>query len=278
MSSGKVVFFSQKYFESQLTKTVTTALLLYRLLIGGAPFEYIGISLKAKRRTEEDMLSGAPLQSPGAFNIGVILKAISDPMGDALPSKIRNIRKRVIAYANCIAKVLKLVLFISKTVKEPEERFIDSPMLRSMRVLYDAFSVDSILSEDLGKVCAVYADETTTNATRKNMYIMLISEPKKPMAFMESTTPEHMARELVLLDSVLSRLKTLCEEKLPPLREFGVAASASVYSSGLDTMSLTLMFSNFQTAFAERPLAYWRSIYTDDDIFDPYSKIGRAHV
>jgi hypothetical protein len=269
------IFFSQKYFETQLTKTVTTALLLYRSLVGGAPFEYIGITLKAKTRTEEDVISNAPLQSTGAFNVGVILKAISDPGGESLSPKTRTIRKRAIAYASCISKVLKLVLFISKTVKEPEERFLEGPMLRSMRVLYDAFSADSMLSEDLGKVCPTYADETTSNTTRVNMFRMLSANPKAPITF-HTGTPEQMARELILLDSVLSRLKGLCEVELPPLREFGVAASASasVSSSGLDVLSLKTMFSNFQKAFAERPLTYWRSIYSDADIFNPYNLVN----
>ena len=268
------IFFSQKYFETQLTKTVTTALLLYRLLIGGAPFEYIGINLKAKKRTEEGVVSNSLLQSTGAFDVRVVFKAISDPKGEPLDPKTQKIRKRAIAYVSCIAKVLKLILFISKTVKEPEKRFLKGPMLRSMRILYDAFSADSLLSEDLKNVCILYADETTAHSTFSNMFRMLSANPMAPITFRADTTPEHMARELILLDSVLSRLKGLCEEELPPLREFGLAASTSVSSSSLDIASLKTMFSNFQEAFTERPLTYWRSIYSDADIFNPYSMIN----
>lgn len=276
MEDSKLVVFSPRFFVTQYTKATTTALILYRLLAGGSPFNYIGLSMKVKTAPADSDTEN----DDQTTTAGVLTLKISNKIPEGIlegvkfnesVSKQRSLVKRAAAYQQCIVKTLKVILFISYMVKSPEKRFLDMPLLRSLRVIYDRLSSDHTLTTDLAYVCRRFIPADMRVQVIERIFKILMEDPKnKNVSILGYMTAEGAGRDIVFIDSLFSKIKNLCEDVLPALREFGVVTSSQTKFNEIDPTTLKFIMVYFDQTDKRWFAEDWQRVYDQEDIFDPY--------
>src|SRR3989338_8315636 len=152
-----LVIYSRAFLKTELTETVTNALIIYRLLVGGSPSQYADISMNVKKENDTDETH----KFLGNLNLTIYPKDVNlnlIPVRSDIPTEPAPRAKRAYIYMLCVQKVMKLVLFISGTVKNPEEEVHNTSLYKSLQRLYERLSTDLDLSGELKDVCEQFVD------------------------------------------------------------------------------------------------------------------------
>src|SRR3989338_941969 len=264
-----LVIYSRAFLKTELTETVTNALIIYRLLVGGSPSQYADISMNVKKENDTDETH----KFLGNLNLTIYPKDVNlnlIPVRSDIPTEPAPRAKRAYIYMLCVQKVMKLVLFISGTVKNPEEEVHNTSLYKSLQRLYERLSTDLDLSGELKDVCEQFVDSERFWINYTTFFnILAIPDAKSDVAF-DHYSSEDGTRFLLSTKALLMRIKYMCEDVLPPLKEFGIVTSLSADDDGaISEVSLQSMAVYFDQAVRVWPESVWKSLYSVHDIFSP---------
>jgi len=267
--SGLVIY-SRAFLKTELTETVTNALIIYRLLVGGSPSQYADISMNVKKEDDKNETD----KFLGNLNLTIYPKDVNlnlIPVRSDIPTEPAPRAKRAYIYMLCVQKVMKLVLFINRTVKNPEEKIHNTLLYKSLQRLYERLSTDLDLSGELENVCEQFVDSERFWINYTTFFnILAIPDAKSEVAF-DHYSSEDGTRFLLSTKALLMRIKYMCEDVLPPLKEFGIVTSLSAADDdgAISEVSLQSMAVYFDQAVRVWPESAWKSLYAVHDIFSP---------
>src|SRR3989338_6934310 len=233
-----LVIYSRAFLKTELTETVTNALIIYRLLVGGSPSQYADISMNVKKENDTDETH----KFLGNLNLTIYPKDVN----------------------------LNLIPVRSDIPTEPEEEVHNTSLYKSLQRLYERLSTDLDLSGELKDVCEQFVDSERFWINYTTFFnILAIPDAKSDVAF-DHYSSEDGTRFLLSTKALLMRIKYMCEDVLPPLKEFGIVTSLSADDDGaISEVSLQSMAVYFDQAVRVWPDSVWKSLYSVHDIFSP---------